>query len=101
MENSARHTREEEMFTLIKTSMDSEISNKEFCKVHDLTPANFYYWKKKYLESAIKSEKFIPVKVQSPFAFTNEIEICYPNGVHIKLPQGTDLSMIRSFIGLF
>ena len=101
MENSAKHKRGEEMFTLIESCSESGLSNKAFCVQQGLSQANFYYWKKKYHESQVKQEdKFIPVELPQSIHFINEIEIIYPNGVRLKLPQGQDLSVIRSFIGL-
>jgi hypothetical protein len=88
------------MFALVKTCIEGTISNKDFCTAHQISQANYYYWQKKYLESQLKSGEFIPVKIQQPFLCKNEIEICYPNGVRVKLPHGSDLAMVRSFIGL-
>ena len=100
MGNTAREIRESEMFALVKTCLKGEVSRKDFCIAHNISQANYYYWQKKYQESLVKSDNFIPVKIQQPFTSSKEIEICYPNGVRVKLPQGSDLAMIRSFIGL-
>jgi hypothetical protein len=98
---SATKNREQEMFTMIKASQESGISNKAYCEREGIRPANFYYWQKRYRESQIKTEdKFIPMQVEQTLNGLKEIEICYPNGVRVKLPQGIDLSVIRSFIGL-
>lgn len=77
------------------------MNNKTFCEQHGIGQAMFYYWKKKYIQSQSTHErKFIPVRINDTQVQTGEIEICYPNGVRLKLPQGIDLSVIRSFIGL-
>jgi len=101
MKNTTKGNREEEMFALVKTCIASEISNKDFCTLNKISQANYYYWQKKYLESQqVEPDDFIPVKFPRRVAAITEIEICYPNGVCIKLPQGSDLSLIRSFISL-
>jgi putative transposase len=99
MENISNLQRQEEMFALVKSCKESGKSNKEFCKQQHISEAIFYYWQKKYRETvSITRDGFLPIKVEKPLNCLNEIEICYPNGVHVKLPQGFDMSVIRSFI---
>lgn len=101
MENKTNHSTLEKMFELIKTCQESGMNNKAFCEQHGIGQAMFYYWKKKYNQSQLASEgKFISVRIKDNQVQTGEIEICYPNGVRLKLSQGIDLSIIRSFIGL-
>jgi hypothetical protein len=101
MENKPTRSTPEKMFALIKTCEESGLNNKTFCEQHGIGQAMFYYWKKKYIQSQSTHErKFISVRIKDTQFQTGEIEICYPNGVRIKLSQGIDLSVIRSFIGL-
>jgi hypothetical protein len=101
MKNITKRQHQEDMFTLIKTCRESGRSNKEFCKQQNISEAVFYYWQKKYRETLpITRDGFVPLKIEQALNCTNEIEICYPNGVHVKLQQGFDMSVIRSFICL-
>jgi transposase-like protein len=101
MENKTTFSTSEKMFELIKLCERSGMNNKTFCEQHGIGQAMFYYWKKKYIQSQSTHEgKFVPVRIKDSQVQTGEIEICYPNGVRLKLSQGIDLSIIRSFIGL-
>jgi hypothetical protein len=101
MENKTTHSTSEKMFELIKLCEGSGMNNKTFCEQHGIGQAMFYYWKKKYIQSQSTPEgKFIPVQIKENRVQTGGIEICYPNGVRLKLSEGIDLSVIRSFIGL-
>lgn len=101
MENKLTLSTADKMFALIKICLESGLNNKTFCEQHGIGQAMFYYWKKKYiLSQSIPEAKFIPVRIKDTQIQRGEIEICYPNGVRLKLPEGTGLSVIRSFIGL-
>jgi len=54
MENITRETRESQMFALVKTCIEGKVSRKDFCVAHQISPANYYYWQKKYLELQVK-----------------------------------------------
>jgi transposase-like protein len=89
------------MFAMVKTCHESGLSRKAFCKEHGISQAVFYYWQKQYQESLTQNHVgFIPLNTHRVAPLSETIEICYPNGVRIKLAQGTDLSVIRSFISL-
>lgn len=92
---------QEKMFSLIKSCKESGKSNKDFCQQNGIGQAMFYYWQRKLQESKQElSTGFISVKVKNEFSFTNAIEIAYPNGVKLRLAEGTDLSVVRVLIGL-
>jgi len=44
------HTREE-MFNLLAGQASGELSVKQFCDLHGLLPAKYYYWQKRYKDS--------------------------------------------------
>lgn len=47
---TARRTQtEQEMFSLISGHQSSNMNVKEFCALHHLSEARYYYWRKKYL----------------------------------------------------
>jgi transposase-like protein len=87
------------MLNMIKTSLESGLSNKSFCKQQGISDAVFYYWLKRYQQKMLpEEERFIPIQVKTIPALIKEIEICYPNGVRIKIPEGIDVSLLRSLI---
>ena len=101
MKSTVNRNNAQSMFALIKTCEESGMNNKTFCEQNGIGQAMFYYWKKKYKETQTPHEKmFIPLHIKGDEASRDAIEICYPNGVRIKISRGTDLSIIRSFIGL-
>jgi hypothetical protein len=100
MKKQSNQEQQERMFSLIKSCKESGMSNKDFCKANGIGTAMFYYWQKKLTESKYnKPESFIPVEDNKEKG-QSEIEIVYPNGVRIKLAPATNLSIIRTLIGL-
>lgn len=76
------------------------MSNKDFCQQNGIGQAMFYYWQKKLAESQQNdSESFIPMVPYKDMR-QPEMEIIYPNGVKLKLAPTTNLSVIRTLIGL-
>lgn len=76
------------------------MSNKDFCQQNGIGQAIFYYWQKKLADSQHhKPDSFIPIKAIK-YKEHSEMEIIYPNGVRLKLSPTTDLSVIRTLIGL-
>jgi transposase-like protein len=107
MGHKAKHKSEKEMFSIVKSCIDSGNSRREFCQQQGISKATFYNWYKKYKDSELKSpERFIPVKVIVPGSRQNAtdnrpvIEINYPNGVRLNLQGTTDISFIRSLVGV-
>ena len=87
MKKTIKHKSQKEMFSLVKSCLESGISKRDFFKQHGIEEATFYYWYKKYRESIAKSEaKFIPLQLPPTLQCQTEIEISYPNGVSVKLP---------------
>ncbi len=111
MKNQTKHKNEKEMFAIVKSCLESGISRREFIKQNGISEAVFYFWYKKYRQSLVKLEdKFIPVVIPESknqreqhnitVSKKTELEICYPNGVRVKLIQELDLSVLRSLISI-
>jgi len=43
-----RNSKEQEMFTLLAAYKSSAMSVKDFCGLHGISQAGYYYWQKKY-----------------------------------------------------
>ena len=81
----------------------SKTSVPAFCEAEGITPSIFFYWQKRLREKE-KSEtsKIFPVCIEKTFQDTtimNEsLELTYPNGVSIILPNNCGLDLIRKLI---
>ena len=90
--------KEEEMFSLIRQWEESEKNRATFCKEFGLTVATFSYWRTKYLR-ALRSDtsgEFVELKPLTQIP----MEIVYPNGVIIRLPQSSSRSDLKALIRL-
>jgi hypothetical protein len=97
----------------------SGLQVKDFCINEGIYTSKFYYWKKKLREQQLELEQpsgFVPIvfnSAQAPISntvcenkpsavnhlsFDNIIEIVYPNGVIVRIPQGADIKQIQSLI---
>ena len=95
------------MFALVAEWESSGLGRKSFCEQHGLKLSTFSYWRSRYNQSNASSppqtgghrpgsfKRIVPVH---PAGFS--IELIYPNGVRMILPEGTDLSTISSLIHL-
>lgn len=86
------------MFPIIAEWKSSNENQRQFCQSRGIKPSVFSYWHKRYLEDGSMDNNFfteILPQVQE------QIEVCYPNGVHIKLPaSGNALATLRALIQL-
>lgn len=84
------------MLNLVTEWRESGLSQQQFCKQHNLTLGKFSYW---VAQSRPKSASgFAALKPDKPTT-SEQVEICYPNGVVIKVGS-IDLRVIRGLIGL-
>lgn len=89
------------MFNLIREWENSQESPGVFCSERDIRYHIFHYWRRKYFKQQASSGDFIPVRIADESQSTQGyIEIAYPNGTRVRLQAGTNLSLIRSLIGL-
>ena len=92
---------------------------KEFCRNESIITSRFYYWQRKLRKQEVQpgeTRGFVPVIFtghegqpagnilprQSPALPTltggNALEIVYPGGVTVRVPAGSDISLLRSLI---
>lgn len=89
----------EEMFALIEQWKESSEPRKAFCQRHHIAPSTFSYWCTKYAKVNGTSQQaggFVEVQP----SLRDSLEVIYPNGVKIKLPQDVSLSDLRTLIQL-
>jgi hypothetical protein len=97
--------RQNQMFSLVEECNQSELTRKEFCKLHSLSINCFYYWQKKYRQQIFKDRPgFIrvhPGNGHGSWPSTSQpIVLTYPNGVSLQLPVSTPLPVIGSLLRL-
>jgi len=89
----------------------SRLTQTEYCKVHDIKPHIFSYYKKKF-SSAIPSTKqtsqLVPVKLVAEevlldsrlSAGTSAIKVTHSNGFSLEIPLSTELSSLKPLLEL-
>ncbi|MEA3476684.1 MAG: DUF1016 N-terminal domain-containing protein [Bacteroidota bacterium] len=94
----------QEMFSIIRKYLKSNMSAQDFYRQHNLTEHRFYYWRRKYMDHHHPSGKgFVPVEVHAPaHPLVNDtrgdIQIHYPNGVQVILDRSVSISRIKALI---
>lgn len=88
----------EKMFALCRDWETSGKTRDEFCTENEITLAQFGYWRSQYL-SAQKEivGEFVAIDPDIP---AGAMEIRYPNGVRLSLPDKTPLSTIKALVYL-
>ena len=67
----------------------SSVSVAAFCKREGVSPASFYYWRRR-LQSA-DGPQFVPVRVTTAAG----VEVVLGNGRIVRVPAGTDAGWLR------
>ena len=90
--------KEKDMFDLISRWEDSDEGRTTFCNAHGVTLSTFSYWRTKYRKSkkAMSSKGFVELKP----TLSMGLEVVYPNGVIVRLPQTSSLSDLRALVQL-
>jgi transposase-like protein len=100
MDTNKLSDHQQTMFQMIEQCHSSGLSKKEFCEQHQIAPAKFYYWQKRYREHQ-QPDGFLPVKIgNSKKTSAEPVQIHYPNGVIIHLRSQAEPAFIRTLIGL-
>lgn len=100
------------MFLSIGLWQESGMSQRAFCDRENLSMPAFCYWLRKYKKEKGQAsepnsgESFIPVLVPgikpevqaNRILDTDKIIICFPNGVQVAIPVGTDIDRLKNLI---
>lgn len=91
----------EEMFPIIEEWQTSKENKKAFCKQKGIAISVFYYWQKRYIEEQ-GSGGFVPIRINTKgkVSRSSVIEIEYPNGVLVRLPNQTLPSVVGQYLHL-
>ena len=68
-----------------------------YCREHKLTVSCFFTWRRKLklTNNAPAPQRFVPVTIAATPAI---IEVTLPNGIVVKLPIDTEVSLVTRFI---
>lgn len=92
---------ESEMFPIIEEWESSPESMGQFCERHQIPKSTFSYWRTRYSKNNQKSRvnraEFLEVRMDH---VSVDLEIIYPNGVKLRLPQNSPMSQLRTLIQL-
>lgn len=88
------------MFALIKAWECSDEQQEQFCNRQGVSLGSFGYWRTKY-----KRENNNPNPTTGSFIglkphLAEGLEVFYPNGVRVRLPQGSSFSDLQALIHL-
>ena len=76
----------------------SKLTQREYAKQHGLAVARFVYWKNKLSPNPrAKKKQFVPVRISTP---QQQIRLIHPGGYVVECHAGTDVSWLRSLMGL-
>lgn len=88
----------EKMFELVRLWRESGLSQREFCKQHQIGVAKLGYWVGKEKQS-FNGVGFLELSAR-PSTPSISYEVIYPNGVRLSY-QGADLTILSQLIRLY
>lgn len=89
----------EEMRSIVEDWKRSGLSKKKFCELEGIATGTFYYWLKCCSTPMKKEEDLSGFQEVIP-EVGMDVEVCYPNGVVIRLPKDSPLSKLGQLISL-
>ena len=101
MVNQEKKRSSSEMFPIIEEWQTGKENKKAFCKQKGIAMSVFYYWQKRYKEGQ-GSSGFAPIRINTKgqLSRSSVIEIEYPNGVLVRLPNQTLPSVVGQYLHL-
>ena len=77
---------------------DTDLSQREYARQHELSIVRFTYWKNKfYPKTSPVHGDFVPVRIEGSQV---PVRLIHPGGVVIECSAGTDVSWLQSLFGL-
>jgi transposase-like protein len=91
-------TNDEEMFLIIEEWQRSKVSQKQYCREHDIAYHIFHYWYRKYRDRQTTSTAsgFVEIKrvPAGPFA-----EFSFPGGSRVIFHQPVSIEYLKGLAG--
>jgi len=94
-----KHKTQTEMESLLLKYEQYSGTKKTFCAEQGIRPHTLYYWQRKLTEQSPskRNNKFIALEVEKPIS-TGQIEVAYPNGNRVLLPQDCSFPLIEQLL---
>jgi len=94
-----KHKTQIEMESLLLKYEQYSGTKKSFCAEQGIRAHTLYYWQRKLSEQrpSKRDNKFIALQVERPSSL-GQIEVAYPNGNRILLPQDCSFSLIERLL---
>jgi hypothetical protein len=86
-----------EIKNFLETFKQSGLNAKSFCKLHDISEAGFYKWKKRYADQAPVKESSFVVLQQRPAPSLTEPSL-FAEFKGIKLYQAVEASYLKELL---
>src|SRR4051812_46252297 len=81
---------------IVEGHADSQESVREWCDQHGVSEPSFYAWRRELVrrDAGRGRPALLPVTITSSAAQA-PLEICWPDGVVLRVPAGCDLQLLR------
>lgn len=92
---------------LVGRYQKSGLSVKVFCREEGIKPVTLYYWLKRFRSLPDQeASSLVPVCLEGMGAGFGAgqrqgIDLVYPNGVRLLVPEGSDLQLLRELVLLY
>lgn len=93
-------TLSEQIDTLLEEHESSGTSIAKLARRSGIPPHRLYYvYRKRAAESAAEVESaFAPVRILAPGPSATALELCFANGMTLRIPRGADLHQVASLV---
>tara|TARA_R110000868_G_C10443617_1_gene725607 strand:- start:173 stop:496 length:324 start_codon:yes stop_codon:yes gene_type:complete len=91
----------EQWKNLVETQQTSDLSQKEFCRHHNLVLSQFVYYRSQLKNNpTAKESSFTPVKVTTNNSVTSstDIKLILPNGFQCVFASGIEVSQVMRLV---
>lgn len=88
----------EEMFAVVEQWESSGLTQQSFCASMGFAVSVFAYWRKKYRDEYQEKEACAFTEIRPDPS--SPIEICYPNGIIIRLSEANALTTVKALLNM-
>ena len=89
--------REQQWALVIKECADSGLTNKEYCRQHEISEKSFYYWLRKLRKQVCEQASPQIVSID-PVRKTDELLRIEYKGAELKLPTDVDMNAVAAIL---
>jgi len=90
-----------EVATIMENQLSSGLNVRAFCLAENINPASYYSWRRRLHENT-ETPMLVPVSFKNTRRQSGinqeNLEVIYPNGVRLSVPQGCEMNLIRELV---